>query len=261
MRHRVIYAILLVAIFGGVAWVFLRPNEPVYENRPLSYWLETALEENSSVTSEQKINEVMSHIGTNAIPTLLRLLRSKDSTLRLQWFSVLKWLSENYGFKIHYTRDVERLSEGCLGFRKLGTNGLGALPGLIELYEQNISENSQVATAYSIGEIGPSAKSAVPIIIEHLTLKPDSVYLIEPLGEIHSDPNLVVPILIRYLNHRWTLARQSAANGLGAFGGEAKQAVPVLVELLNDHEITVRRAASNALLEIDPTAAAKAGVK
>jgi HEAT repeat protein len=55
--------------------------------------------------------------------------------------------------------------------------------------------------------------------------------------------------------------RFSAANGLGDFGAEVRDAVPALVRLLGDPEWIVRQAATNALKQIDPVAAAKAGVK
>jgi HEAT repeat protein len=55
--------------------------------------------------------------------------------------------------------------------------------------------------------------------------------------------------------------RVGAARGLGRFGADAHQAVPALVGLLSDANPFVRDAVSNALKEIDPEAAAKAGVK
>lgn len=247
-----------------LAWLALRPREPVYEGRRLSYWLQGYLPYPDNVpkeVSEQKANDAMSAIGTNAIPTLLRLLRSRDSALTLKWFSLLDWLDKNYAFKIHYNRDMDRLIEAWLGFKELGANGALAVPALIKIYEQNISDDSRWGAAYSLGAIGPPAKIAVPKLLKWLAAKPESVDLLEPLGDIHADPDLVVPVMIEYLTHRWPLARRLASQGLGAFGAEAKEAVPAVVELLNDPDEGVRRAAGNALLQIDPEAAARAGVK
>ena len=55
--------------------------------------------------------------------------------------------------------------------------------------------------------------------------------------------------------------RKRAAQILGAFGPAAKAAVPALVQSLRDRENAVRAAAAAALKQIDPKAAAKAGVR
>jgi HEAT repeat protein len=55
--------------------------------------------------------------------------------------------------------------------------------------------------------------------------------------------------------------RGAAACSLEAFGAEAKGAVPALLELLKDKDEYARGTAAEALEQIDPEAAAKAGVK
>jgi hypothetical protein len=39
-RRRILLAGLLVAVFAGVACLLLPSREPIYQGKPLSYWLE-----------------------------------------------------------------------------------------------------------------------------------------------------------------------------------------------------------------------------
>jgi hypothetical protein len=48
---------------------------------------------------------------------------------------------------------------------------------------------------------------------------------------------------------------------LGQFGGAATSAVPAMIRCLADSHLSARRLATNSLKQIDPVAAAKAGVK
>jgi HEAT repeat protein len=71
--------------------------------------------------------------------------------------------------------------------------------------------------------------------------------------------------LIRGLTNRHEAVRGEAAHfledGIGPrFPEQRKLAVPLVVELLRDASESVRMSATNALREIDPAAAAKAGV-
>ena len=55
--------------------------------------------------------------------------------------------------------------------------------------------------------------------------------------------------------------RRWSAESLGNLRGDAKGAVDDLVRVLKDEDATVRKTAAEALKKIDPTAAAKAGIK
>src|SRR5437016_10682709 len=99
-KGRILVAVLLVIILGGLAWEVLLPYEPVYQGRPLSAWLhdlDTSIKERLPIAQvrvlmaeKQKKREVaekaLRHIGTNALPTLITMLRSKDSKQREKLF-------------------------------------------------------------------------------------------------------------------------------------------------------------------------------
>jgi HEAT repeat protein len=82
---------------------------------------------------------------------------------------------------------------------------------------------------------------------------------IKALGKIHSDPDVVIPLLIPYLTN--DDLNDEAASALGDYGRLAEEAFPRIVPLLKAKDDDARAAARVALKKIDPEAAAKAGVK
>ncbi len=75
-----------------------------------------------------------------------------------------------------------------------------------------------------------------------------------------------VPCLMKGLTNRFPDVRNEAANYLtgewsAQFPEQRKQAIPFLVKFLNDPDQSVRMNATNQLKELDPKAAAEAGIK
>jgi len=67
--------------------------------------------------------------------------------------------------------------------------------------------------------------------------------------------------LIGLLNSEHSIARYDVIYALGKIGPAAKDAVPALLTRLNDEDAKIRYAVTNVLKQIDPEAAAKAGIK
>src|SRR5437867_3615564 len=76
----------------------------------------------------------------------------------------------------------------------------------------------------------------------------------DALGNLHIEPDTVVPALIRLLKDNSKAARYLAVSGLGRFQSQARPAVPAINALLTDPEEGVREAATNALRKIVPEA-------
>src|SRR5690242_12224993 len=80
--------LLFFAAVAGLFWAVLPPTEPSYDGKTLSYWLAQyeGIGSAGADTKEPKAiesREAIRHIGTNALPTLLRMLRAKDSRVKL----------------------------------------------------------------------------------------------------------------------------------------------------------------------------------
>ena len=78
------------------------------------------------------------------------------------------------------------------------------------------------------------------------------------LTQIHSNPDLSVPALMKALADPDQITRQFAARGLGVFGPDARAAVPALLEMLKLPDSSLRDRAIEALKQIDSEVAAKA---
>jgi hypothetical protein len=136
---------------------------------------------------------------------------------------------------------------------------LNGLPG-IQIYHTEAGDRR--ATAVScIGEFGPAAKTAIPALMQALKGKDLAIHevAITVLGNIHSQPDVVIPLLISYLDD--DDLNDEAATALGNFGSLAKPAIPKILPLLHAADDDAQAAAKETLLKIDSAAAAKAGVK
>ena len=263
--------LVIVALMGGLAWLVFRNQEPVYQGKPLSYWLAgfTAqitygrLSTNGSTTpTRDQANEAVRQIGTNGIPTLLRMLRQHDSDFGLK---LVKLAQKQRLIQINFVPATRRNSEAALAFGVLGAAGSNAVPALIQIYEERISDASQMSTAWSLGWIGPTAAAAVPALVRTASNTNANAYVrgfaAEALGYIHAEPESVVPTLIISLKDSEPFVREHAAEALGSFGTDAKAAIPALVGSMNDPNPAVRMSAESALKAIDPEAAARAGTQ
>lgn len=211
----------------------------------------------------------LTRIGTNAIPTLLRLLQAHDGKLKLKLFA----MTEKQRFmKVRFTRATTLNMEAGNGFLVLGSRAKPALPELIKIYDQSASSTSQRAISSVFYNLGPQAEEAVPSLLRGITCTDNFVRnaAINALRQIRSNSNLVVTALIKSLHDPFSPNRMDAAYTLAAYGTNANVAVNPLLELLKDPAINsnstifyanVRSGVEFALQHINPEAAAKASLK
>jgi hypothetical protein len=264
-KRRILLAASLVVLLGGLAWWLLRPREPSYQGKSLSVWLEDyrlITEENygSGYRYSPQTIEALRNMGTNAIPTLLRILWMKDSPLKAR---LMGFLDRHAWMKIKLSPASDKNFAACEAFRVLGVEARTAVPELVRDFETNPSADSQSADAYALGCIGPAAADAIPSLLRGLTSTnlPVRVDTAVALGHIHGKPEAVVPQLGRLLHDSNPVVRWCAAYALQDFGTNAISATPDLIAMLSDTRQANREIATNALKQIDPETAAKASVK
>jgi HEAT repeat protein len=263
-RVQIALALLLVVIAGVIAWQVLREREPVYQGKTLDAWLQeyVAAEYQSPVTEETAATRgaatAIRRMGTNALPFLVQMVRAKDSPFK-RFVTVV---ARNQSLiRVHLRTDKEIHNMAVVGFYVLGPIGRDAVPVLVELLNDH-DPDVRLSAAGCLGNIGPDATVAVPALLSFLndTNRIVRFAITVDLGRIHMDAELVVPILITNLTKSNAIL-PTTINVLGKFGQQAKPASLALLQFLNDENEYVRVEATNALLQIDPEAAAKAGVK
>jgi HEAT repeats len=200
-------------------------------------------------------------IGSNAVPTLVNMVRTKDSSLKLK---VLTLLSRQHliSIKPPTARYYHQLSMG--GFETLGPILKDAVPALTRLLNDPDADVRATAT-WDLGNIGPDARAAIPLLTKNLNDTNSTVrfYSLQSLADIHSQPEVVMPILIDALSKTQTdsTTYDVALIGLGKFGPQASNAIPLIKTFLTNSVSFVAEDATNALKKIDLIAAAQAGVK
>jgi hypothetical protein len=265
---------LLAAAVAGVAFFFLRSGEPVYQGKPLSSWLEQFGTNDWSGGHRdlvQQAEAALQHIGTNAEPIYLQMMTVRESPLKVKVLTFLTkpWLARfhfpgviEYGNQIHFRKAL-----GAYGFVALAAKAKPFVPALMALNSDE-DQSTRYFAMFALRCLGPAANAALPEFIECLK-DPDGSISCEAaigLGEIHQEPEKSVRILMDFIEKYHTdrihwVPSYHAIRSLPKFGAQARPAVPILIRLLDDPQEWLRNAATNALKDIDPDAAAKAGVK
>jgi hypothetical protein len=291
-RYHMLLVVLLVAVVGGLAWEVVRQREPMYQGKPLSYWLDGYSQPPLTNVTPTQADAAVRQLGTNSFPELFRRLQQRDSGFKIM---IMRLLEKQSVIKIPFAPRNANYT-AVTGFKALGPQASNAVPRLIEIFDSDPHLFPQQAIPAILGDIGPSAQQAIPALLRGMTHTNSFVRYnaIFAIGRIHPEPKVVVPALITRLNDPDILVRAQAARALGAFGKDAQPAVPVLLELWRrepprsntSSEITILfntlvgsswadasgmlsgtsppdmgALAGTALQSIDPAAAAKAGLK
>ena len=136
------------------------------------------------------------------------------------------------------------------------------IPLIIQSF-QDSSPLVRMMAVKALNQIDPqntASTNFAPVLVGCLDSPPDSTAVNESvvmLGELHRDPNVVVPALIQALRRGETYVRANAAAALGKFGSQAKAAIPALTKALEDSDPSVRRQAAAALKIINSGAPSK----
>src|SRR5258708_21110164 len=139
-RFGILIGFLLASVLGVFVWRASGPREPVFGGRTLTSWLERHVPSTSAdppydSPGWKKADEALRTIGTNAIPTLLQMIRAKDPppvVLKLlQAAGRYRWTRINYRYAYWRNEEAE------YAFQVLGTNAASAVPELIKMYEED----------------------------------------------------------------------------------------------------------------------------
>ena len=264
-RAQIALAVVAVAIVSVVVWQVCRQREPVYQGKRLSVWLDDyfRIKEVRADATYESGEVAIREVGNNALPTLLKMARARDSKFKRK-VAELIFRKSRGSIRLH--NDWEAHRKAILGFTILGPTAASCVPSLVNSLTSDDS-SVRCTAANCLGLVGPAAQNAVPALVQCLD---DSDFLVcltsaWALGQIHSQPALVVPALLHFLDTQTRFAKRSVDwrvfSALSQFGPEAGVAVPYILERLEKMNPQQRETALNALNAIDHEAAAKAGVK
>jgi HEAT repeat protein len=140
--------------------------------------------------------------------------------------------------------------------RCIGADAAPAVPALVETLLADAENEVRWRSADALGEIGPKARAAVPILLQTMRVANESLAASSAvaLGRIRADASDVVPALTAALQHREWRAREGAVQALGEFGPEAKTAIPALIEVLKHDSFLICEKASATLKRVGPAA-------
>ena len=160
-RLHIVLGVVLVMLASVIVWQVQHLREPVYKGRRLDDWLSAyRLQGTAGVETwqvrlqQQEAEEALRHAGTNALPTLLRMLRAKDSALKLRFIQLA---GRQHLIKIRYTPAEELNYRACSAFGVLHAKAQSAVPALREIADQNLSYASRWYALTALQSVGPPA--------------------------------------------------------------------------------------------------------
>jgi HEAT repeat protein len=230
------------AMVCGLSYFWISSAEPSCQGRSLSEWTEQLRypqTEGDLKSAEQAIRQ----LGSNAVPHLLKELRSKDSCARVKMIALLR---KHQVLASRFRTAEEKRIRAALAFRALGPAGHQAVQYLaLELTNASTFRES----ANLLFEIGSEA--LLPLI-HHLQTarKEDAMFLSFGIQLIvESDPGGAVPRLVRLTTDRDAGVRRSADAFLRRWAefvdndeGDLKVVLPSITPGLRDTNVAVREA-------------------
>ena len=281
-RRRIAFVGLVAILLAVATWFALRPREPEYQGKMLSTWLKqtgawvaVSSEESSFLTQpefearKQEVATALRNMGTNALPHLVRRLSQDQEPSALR--KAIVWLNESQKVvKVRLPGVPPWEMYASEAFRLLGTNAEPAIPELAKLLQQertsliaadclfsigpaslptfiqaltNSSDRVQNLSLQILGDFGPAAREAIPVIAEIAHGTNSAVYnAIQVLSEV--DTNCIRHLAV-FESHLYnTNFPTAAAFALGRMGPEG---VRILLCALTNENKQVRIAALAAL--------------
>jgi hypothetical protein len=128
-RFQIILTLVVIALLAALAWQVQRPHQPVYQGKTLSTWLDQ-YSNPTPLKSRDAAQTAIQTIGTNAIPILLKMIRTHDFPLER---NLIKLVRKQSLIPIRWRTGDECRAQACLGFRILNLNAKSAAAELTEL--------------------------------------------------------------------------------------------------------------------------------
>jgi HEAT repeat protein len=232
--------LLLGIIVVGVVIYYSQPKDPVYEGHKLSAWL-MALNTGQDPL-HGRADEALKTIGTNMFPTLMQWIRLKDSPLKLKLTELVN--SRQSTFRVRFTPASEFRLRAVIAFQECGGRAKSAIPALASLLD-----DSEIVQDVSQALAGIGAES-VPFLKEALHHKSAKLRAsgADALALLGGGAKSATPDLCALLNDQFPFVRARAVMALGQIKSEPKIVLPALANCLNDPDADFRCLAVGAIV-------------
>jgi hypothetical protein len=154
----------------------------------------------------------------------------------------------------------------CMVLSKMAPESTEPLIGALSSHDVQ----TWTLAASALGQIGPAARAAIPILETRLRDKDPNMRVMAAgvIGKLGGDPNKFLPVVIQSLPEMDSLTMLFPLDILVRYKDHAEAAVPILIGILtntpnstNPTNSVLRYEVMNALRQIDPEALAKAGAE
>ncbi|HSU56534.1 MAG TPA: HEAT repeat domain-containing protein [Candidatus Dormibacteraeota bacterium] len=273
--------VLLVAVFA--TWLLTRPHEPEYQRRRLSDWLDD-YNRASSWDKTEPASAAIRAMGTNCLPFLLEHIKRNPSRLviravalfnkqrlvKLPIYGVDRYRSASIVALSALGPQATPLCPELLGLTKVPSTGWWANMSLLAIGTDSIPflelacQNTNQDGVDAVLMIAMMKATPAPHFGWGWSKAPLNGKPVLGLGYAVSSES--VRQIANMLEHPSPSVRRASADALSRYTGATytevlKSTVPLLIKTCGDSNDAVRTSAAATLKLIDPTAAAKAGIK
>ena len=223
-----------------------------------------------------KIGNALMAVGKQELPRLIAALENRNPRVRHVAILAIQYMDAKPDAAVpvlcKLLSDPDDWVRGSalqlLGF--MGPKAKPAVPALMATLRFGTNKyivGTRATAAWALGRIGPDARTAVPWLKQSLsdTNTPLRLTAAIALWRIVQDTNVVALVIEQFDRNPHN---RDALSALGEMGPLAKSAVPTLFKILRPPDLSgipaspaVQKSAREALKQIDPKAAAEAGVK
>jgi len=215
-------AVAALVLAAVVIWLS-GSKQPSHNGRELADWVRDLDQRNLAHSQAQHAAAVtaISEIGTNAIPYLLREMGATDSKAEENIRDWAQNLRPHFDID-PYVSAVDRQFTAFLAFSVLGERAVDALP---ELDRMVLRSGSGLAIS-AMGTLGPDA---APRLIDHLRWETNGVAAAQALGNVGPAAKDAIPLLIERLQSPDRFVWISASRALFLIGPNRPEVVDALV--------------------------------
>jgi len=235
----IILALFFVATLGVLAWHVSRPDEPIYQGKTLSRWLEDFGDNSAYYAAEQAVKQT----GTNAVPVIRRMILRRDGPLKLKLLD----LAQKQEFIPFHRKTAKQFHEQAAMACRMAEPVVRALlvNDWIRLIERGDYDALSLADRAE-SQTGPEAFE--PLMRALTNGNPHVVALaMSALAGIPARSKTIVPALLEKLDDASPQVRWGAAWSLGALGQEPQTVIPAILRGLEDRCAQVRLESIGAL--------------